>query len=54
VIDKKAPDLAETSPAYLTAKAQLSGSIARYNTDSYLQEIVAQELKKSEPATATP
>jgi peptidyl-prolyl cis-trans isomerase D len=54
VIDKKAPDLAETSPAYLAAKAQLSGSIARYNTDSYLQELVAQELKKSEPATATP
>ena len=54
VIDKKAPDSSETSPAYLAAKAQLSGSIARYNTDSYLQELVAQELKKSEPATATP
>lgn len=54
VIDKKAPDVAETSPAYLTAKAQLSGSISRYNADSYLQEVVAQELKKSEPASATP
>ena len=54
VIDKKAPDLSESSPAYITAKAQLSGSISRYNADSYLQEVVAQELKKSEPASATP
>lgn len=50
VADKKAPDLAESSPAYLSAKAQLAGSIARYNSDAYLQEMVAQELKKSEPA----
>ncbi|HWA08854.1 MAG TPA: peptidyl-prolyl cis-trans isomerase [Opitutaceae bacterium] len=50
VVDKKAPDLSETSPAYLAAKAQLAGSLARYNTDSYLQELVAQEEKKSQPA----
>ncbi len=50
VADKKSPDLSESSPAYLAAKAQLAGSIARYNTDAYLQELVASELKKSEPA----
>jgi len=51
VADKKLPDISESSPAYLAARAQLASSIARYNTDSYLADIVTQELKKSEPAT---
>ena len=49
VADKKLPDTGASSPAYLTTQAQLAGSISRYNTDSYLQELVSQELKKSEP-----
>jgi peptidyl-prolyl cis-trans isomerase D len=49
VIDKKLPDLAESSPAYIAARTQLASSISRFNSDSYLQDLVAQELKKSEP-----
>jgi hypothetical protein len=51
VADKKLPDVSESSPVYLAAKAQLAASVARFNTDSYLADIVARELKKSEPAT---
>ncbi len=50
VADKKLPDLAESSPPYTAARAQVAASISRFNTDSYLQDLVAQELKKSEPA----
>jgi len=50
VADKKVPDLAESGPAYQGARAQLASSISRFNTDSYLQDLVAQELKQSEPA----
>ena len=50
VADKKVPDLAESGPAFQATRAQLASSISRFNTDSYLQDLVAQELKQSEPA----
>ena len=47
--DKKLPDLSETGPAYAAMRTQLAGLNARIGASSYLAELVAQELKKSEP-----
>lgn len=49
-VEKKMPNLSESSEQYTTTKTQLAGSIANFNSNSYLSELVAQELKKSEPA----
>jgi len=48
---KKIPDLSESNPQYAATKTQLATSIASYNANHYLSELVAQELKKSEPAS---
>jgi len=50
VADKKLPDFNEANPQYATTKAQLAAFSARLNSSSTLSELVAQELKKSEPA----
>jgi peptidyl-prolyl cis-trans isomerase D len=47
--DKVAPDLAETTPQFAAARTQLAMATGRVNATSYLNEIVAEELKKSEP-----
>jgi len=47
--DKKQPDFSETGAAYLGMRAQLSAVNARIGASSFLAEMVAQELKKSEP-----
>lgn len=47
--DKVAPDLAETSPQYTAARTQLAMATGRANATSYLNDVVAEELKKSEP-----
>ncbi|MEO6873759.1 MAG: peptidyl-prolyl cis-trans isomerase [Opitutaceae bacterium] len=48
--DKKLPDLSETGPAYVAMRAQLAAVNARIGASSYLSELVATELKKSDPA----
>ncbi len=48
VVDKKSPDLSETGPAYAMMRAQLAADNARIGASSYLAELVAQELKKTE------
>jgi hypothetical protein len=48
-IDKKLPDLSESSPTYAAMRAQLAVVNARIGVSSYLGELVEQELKKSEP-----
>lgn len=47
--NKKFPDLSEANPQYAATKAQLATYSARINAKSYLAELVAQELKKTEP-----
>ena len=49
-VDKKLPDFNDANPQYATAKAQLAAYSARLGASSVLSELVAQELKKSEPA----
>jgi peptidyl-prolyl cis-trans isomerase D len=49
-IDKKLPDFSEANPQYAATKAQLAAYSARLGTSSALSELVAQELKKTEPA----
>ena len=48
-IDKKLPDLSESGAAYSAMRAQLAIVNSRIGASSYLGEIVAQELRKSEP-----
>ena len=48
-VDKKVPDLSETGAAYAGMRAQLAMVNARIGANSYLGELVAQELRKSEP-----
>jgi peptidyl-prolyl cis-trans isomerase D len=48
--DRKLPDLAETGAPYALMRAQLAQLTAGFNQDLYLDEITAQELKKSEAA----
>jgi peptidyl-prolyl cis-trans isomerase D len=50
-VDKKLPDFSDTNPQYATTKAQLAAYSARLDASSVLSELVAQELKKTEPAT---
>ena len=52
-VDKKAPDLSETSQQYKTFQAQIARGTAARNSGEYLREIVEAELAKSTPA-ATP
>ena len=47
--DKKVPDSSETSPGYVAMRAQLAALNSRIGASSFLAEMVAQELKKSEP-----
>ncbi len=49
-VDKKLPDFSETNPQYASTRAQLAAYSARLDTSATLSELVAQELKKTEPA----
>jgi peptidyl-prolyl cis-trans isomerase D len=51
VKEKTLPDITAANPAFESSRAQLAASMASFNSDSYLEEIVSQELKKSAPAT---
>lgn len=51
VKDKTLPDVSAANPAFESSRTQLAASMASFNSDSYLEEIVSQELKKSAPAT---
>jgi peptidyl-prolyl cis-trans isomerase D len=50
--DKKLPDMNETSPEYVAARAQIANVNARIDSGAYINELVQQELKKSEPTAA--
>ena len=47
--DKKLPDMSPANPKYAELSSQLAQGSARYNANSYLSELVATEVKKSEP-----
>ena len=47
--DKKAPDLTEGNPEFVTTRNQLAAYNSRIGGSAYLSELVEQELKKSEP-----
>lgn len=48
-VEKKLPDMSETSPAYADARKQLASVTSRMGASGYLAEMVQKELKKSEP-----
>lgn len=50
-IDKKAPDLTETNPQFITTRNQIASYTARMGSGAYIGELVEQELKKSAPKT---
>ena len=50
--DKKLPDMNETSPQYTAARVQIAMASSRLAANSYLNDIVTEELKKSEPPEA--
>jgi len=47
VRDKALPDLSPDNPAYAEAREQLAASMASFNSDAYLSEIVTQELNRT-------
>ena len=49
-IDKKLPNLSPGGPEFAQMRASLALYTARMNSSSYLDEIVAQELKRTEPS----
>jgi peptidyl-prolyl cis-trans isomerase D len=48
-IEKKLPDLNETSPLYVEARTQLASFTSQLGASAYISDVVEQELKKSEP-----
>jgi peptidyl-prolyl cis-trans isomerase D len=48
-VDKKAPDLSEANPQFVDTRKEIASYNARLGGSSYLNELVEQELKKSEP-----
>jgi peptidyl-prolyl cis-trans isomerase D len=49
-LDKKAPDLKETSPRFAEMRGMLAGYMARQSASTYLNDLVSQELKRTEIA----
>ena len=49
-IDKKSPDLSPASPQFAQMRASIAFYTARTNAGAYLDELVSQELKRTEPA----
>lgn len=47
--DKKTPDLTEANPQFVTMRNQIAAANARNTVGAYISELVAAELKKSEP-----
>ncbi len=48
-IDKKAPELTEANPQFVTTRTQLATYNSRLGSSSYVTELVERELKRSEP-----
>lgn len=49
-VDKKLPDLSETSPQFVTTREQIALATARDGAGAFLGQLVSEELKRSEPA----
>ena len=49
--EKKNPDLAETSPQFVSTQSQIGQMTAGYNESLLLGEVVERELKKNAPAS---
>jgi peptidyl-prolyl cis-trans isomerase D len=47
--DKKLPDLSETSPQFVSARSQIAMTSGRIAAGSYLNDVITEELKRSEP-----
>lgn len=48
-VDKKLPDLSETSPQFVTTREQIAMATSRDGAGAYLNQLVTDELKRSEP-----
>lgn len=47
--DKKLPDMNESSPQYTTARQQIAANTGRVAANTYLNDVVTDALKRSEP-----
>jgi peptidyl-prolyl cis-trans isomerase D len=48
-MDKKAPDISDSNPQYVSTRNQVASYNARIGGSTYISEMVERELKKSEP-----
>jgi len=48
-VDKKTPELSDANPQYVAVKAQLARATGSTTAGAMMNELVAQEMKKSEP-----
>ncbi len=48
-VTKKLPDLSPANPQYAAARAQIASMTARLGASQYINELITEELKKSEP-----
>jgi peptidyl-prolyl cis-trans isomerase D len=51
-VAKKTPDLSPANPQYAQMRAQLAGYMAQASAGEYLQQLVSQELKRTDPLAA--
>lgn len=49
-VEKKLPDLAESGPQFAQMRASIASTMSRLAPGAYLSELVAQELRRTEPA----
>jgi peptidyl-prolyl cis-trans isomerase D len=54
VKEKKLPDVSPANPEFAASRNQLATSMARFNADAYLEQIVTREMQKSAPPAVTP
>lgn len=50
-VDKKVPDLTDANPRFAETRAQIARYSAQQGAAAYISELVAREMKKSEPKT---
>jgi peptidyl-prolyl cis-trans isomerase D len=52
VVDKQTPDLSDKNPEYAATRAQIAAMNSRQSSGAYLNMLVEEELKRSEPTAA--
>lgn len=52
VVDKQTPDLSDKNPEYAATRAQIAAMNSRQSSGAYLNMLVEEELKRSEPTAS--